>query len=144
MQVQELFSQPYFCQQQSSGWFGCAEAVETSEVVAWASKLARELRVVLPTSFFEKKNHSYYNSVAMVDADGKWCIHPREQAPIGAPATHSPLCYLRAAQLKCSLQYCCNGVGMSHCHRRCAWHLPQEPYTRRPRLPRKVLFQPWR
>lgn len=77
MQVQELFSQPYFCQQQSSGWFGCAEPVETSEVVAWASKLARELRVVLPTSFFEKKNHSYYNSVAMVDADGKWCTRAR-------------------------------------------------------------------
>ena len=32
--------------------------------------LAKELRVVLPISFFERYQNSYYNSVAVIDADG--------------------------------------------------------------------------
>ena len=34
------------------------------------SKLAKELSVVLPISFFERDNNTYYNSLAMIDADG--------------------------------------------------------------------------
>ena len=34
------------------------------------SKLAKELNVVLPISFFEKKNQAHYNSMAVIDADG--------------------------------------------------------------------------
>lgn len=33
-------------------------------------KLAKELGVVIPVSFFEEANNAHYNSVAMVDADG--------------------------------------------------------------------------
>jgi N-carbamoylputrescine amidase len=33
--------------------------------------LAAELQVVLPVSFFERANNAYYNSVAMIDADGR-------------------------------------------------------------------------
>ena len=35
------------------------------------SEVAAELGVVLPVSFFERANNAYYNSVAMVDADGR-------------------------------------------------------------------------
>lgn len=34
------------------------------------SALARELNVVLPVSFYESANNVYYNSLAMIDADG--------------------------------------------------------------------------
>jgi N-carbamoylputrescine amidase len=33
--------------------------------------LAKELGVVLPVSFFERANNAYYNSVAIIDADGR-------------------------------------------------------------------------
>lgn len=32
--------------------------------------LAKELRVVLPISFYERANNAYYNSLAVIDADG--------------------------------------------------------------------------
>jgi N-carbamoylputrescine amidase len=34
-------------------------------------KLARELSVVLPVSFFERAGHAYFNTVAVIDADGE-------------------------------------------------------------------------
>ena len=34
------------------------------------SALARELGVVVPVSFWERSNNGYYNSLAMIDADG--------------------------------------------------------------------------
>src|SRR3546814_11975699 len=33
--------------------------------------LAAELQVVLPVSFFERANNAHYNSLAMLDADGR-------------------------------------------------------------------------
>jgi predicted amidohydrolase len=33
-------------------------------------KLAKELDVVIPVSFFEEANNAHYNSVAVIDADG--------------------------------------------------------------------------
>ena len=33
-------------------------------------KLAKELGVVLPVSFFEEANNAHYNSIAIIDADG--------------------------------------------------------------------------
>lgn len=33
-------------------------------------KLAKELGVVIPVSFFEEANNAHYNSVAIIDADG--------------------------------------------------------------------------
>ncbi len=34
------------------------------------AKLAKELDVVLPLSYFEKANNAFYNSLAVIDADG--------------------------------------------------------------------------
>lgn len=33
-------------------------------------KLAKELGVVIPVSFFEEANNAHYNSIAVIDADG--------------------------------------------------------------------------
>lgn len=33
-------------------------------------KLAKELAVVIPVSFFEEANNAHYNSIAIIDADG--------------------------------------------------------------------------
>ena len=68
--IQELFETPYFCQDQLPEYFELARPVEGNEGIAKFQALARELRVVLPLSFFERANQAYFNSVAMIDADG--------------------------------------------------------------------------
>ncbi len=44
---------------------------DRDENIATADGLVKELEVVLPVSFFEKKNQAHYNTVAMIDADGR-------------------------------------------------------------------------
>jgi N-carbamoylputrescine amidase len=69
--IQELFETPYFCQDQLPGHFELARPVEGNGGIARFQKLARELDVVLPFSFFERDNQAYFNSVAMIDAGGE-------------------------------------------------------------------------
>ncbi|CAK4143843.1 unnamed protein product [Aphanomyces euteiches] len=68
--LQELFQHTYFPMELSSQNFQLAETLETSGIIRGMQALAKELRVVLPISFFERYKNSYYNSVAVIDADG--------------------------------------------------------------------------
>lgn len=52
--IQELFESPYFCQDQYSGFHALAKPLEGNPLIAHFSKLAEELGVVLPISYFEK------------------------------------------------------------------------------------------
>ncbi len=69
--LQELFETPYFCQDQKQELFGLASLVEENPAVLHFQKLAAELEVVLPISFFERANNAHYNSIAVLDADGR-------------------------------------------------------------------------
>lgn len=69
--IQELFESLYFCQDQLPENFNLARSVEGNEGIAVFQKLARELDVVLPFSFFERANQAYFNSVVMIDAGGE-------------------------------------------------------------------------
>ncbi|CAM9562946.1 unnamed protein product [Chrysoparadoxa australica] len=69
--LQELFAGKYFCQEQKSCFFSWAKPADESNVIARMQALAQELCVVLPISFFERCNQAHYNSVVMIDADGK-------------------------------------------------------------------------
>ncbi len=66
----ELFETPYFCQDQSAEHFALARPFEGNPLIAEMAELAKELGVVLPVSFFERAGPAYFNSLAMVDADG--------------------------------------------------------------------------
>jgi N-carbamoylputrescine amidase len=68
--IQELFETPYFCQDQIGEFFDLAAPAEGNPLIAHFSGLAAELNVVIPVSFFEKAGQAYFNSVAIVDADG--------------------------------------------------------------------------
>ena len=68
--IQELFEAPYFCQDQIGDFFDMAKPFEGNPLVAHFARLAAELDVVLPISFFEKAGQTYFNSVAIIDADG--------------------------------------------------------------------------
>jgi len=66
----ELFEGPYFCRDEKEEYFSWARPFEGNETIARFSRLAAELKVVLPISFFEQAGQAYYNSVAILDADG--------------------------------------------------------------------------
>lgn len=69
--LQELFETPYFCQKEKSDYFAYAAELENNKAVGHFRKVAKELQVVLPISFYEKKNYARYNSLAVIDADGE-------------------------------------------------------------------------
>ena len=69
--LQELFETPYFCKDRSQAHFALARPAPDHPLLARMSALAAELGVVLPVSFFERANAAYFNSLAVIDADGR-------------------------------------------------------------------------
>ena len=69
--LQELFETPYFCQVEDPAHFALATELGENEAVKRFCRLAAELEVVLPVSFFERCGPAHFNSVAVVDADGR-------------------------------------------------------------------------
>lgn len=67
---QELFAAPYFCRDELQAHFALARPIDGHPVVERFRRLAAELQVAMPVSVFERANNAYYNSIAMVDADG--------------------------------------------------------------------------
>lgn len=68
--LQELFETLYFCQKEQEGNYKYAIEVNENKAVQHFKEIAKELKVVLPISFYEKKNNARYNSIAIIDADG--------------------------------------------------------------------------
>ena len=66
----ELFETPYFCIEQDARHLRLASTVQDNRAVRHFSAVARELGVVLPISFFERAGAAYFNSIAVLDADG--------------------------------------------------------------------------
>ena len=66
----ELFERPYFCQQRRYEFLDFAQPVSENPAVSRMQRLAKELSLVIPVSFYERDGNSQYNSVAMIDADG--------------------------------------------------------------------------
>ncbi len=67
----ELFEGPYFCRVEDEGLFATARPTEEHLAVRAMQQLAEELRIWIPTSFFEADGQHYYNSLAMIGPDGK-------------------------------------------------------------------------
>lgn len=66
----ELFETPYFCQQRNYEFYYYAEATEDNPAVKKFMQVARETGTVIPVSFYEKYGNTFFNSIAMIDADG--------------------------------------------------------------------------
>jgi len=66
----ELFETPYFCIEQDVRHLNLATALADNRAVRHFAGIARELAVVLPVSFFERAGPAFFNSIAIVDADG--------------------------------------------------------------------------
>ena len=89
--LQELFETPYFCKDHLATHFDLAHPMPDNAVVRRFQSLARELEVALPLSVFERAGHAYYNSLAMIDADGSVLgVYRKSHIPEG-PGYHEKL-----------------------------------------------------
>ncbi len=68
--LQELFETPYFCQRHDFEYMNLATTPEENPAVKRFQKVAKELDVVIPVSFFERAGNAAFNSIAIIDADG--------------------------------------------------------------------------
>ena len=66
----ELFYLPYFCKVQDPRYLALAQPALDHPILKRMSVLAKQLQLVLPISFFEQAGSCYFNSLAMIDADG--------------------------------------------------------------------------
>ncbi|MBA3666461.1 MAG: N-carbamoylputrescine amidase [Sphingomonas sp.] len=67
----ELFEGPYFCRTEDESLFANARATAEHPSVLAMRKLADELDIWIPTSFFELDGQHHYNSLAMINPDGE-------------------------------------------------------------------------
>ncbi len=66
----ELFEGYYFCKDMDEKYLSWAAPLEGNSLVARFSALAKELKVVILISYFEKSDEGYFNSLVVADADG--------------------------------------------------------------------------
>ena len=69
--LQELFEGYYFCQDEVPEYYARALPAKDHPTIEHFRGVARELGVVLPISFYEEAGNARFNSIAIIDADGK-------------------------------------------------------------------------
>jgi len=66
----ELFETNYFCQERNYDYYKLATSTQDNPAIIHFSLVAKELKIVLPISFFEKSGNTTFNTVAIIDTDG--------------------------------------------------------------------------
>jgi beta-ureidopropionase len=70
---QEIFTTPYFCAEQQTRWYEAVEKVPDGKTVQMMQSVAREKGMVLIVPIYEEEiSGIYYNTAAVIDADGKY------------------------------------------------------------------------
>lgn len=66
----ELFESLYFCKDMNIKYFSWAKPLKDNALIKQFSDLAKELKIVLLVSYFEKSRDDYFNSLVVVDTNG--------------------------------------------------------------------------
>lgn len=70
---QEVFTQPYFCPSQDGKWYAAAEKIPEGHTTKWAQELASKRGMVVVAPIYEEEMPGlYYNTAAVIDADGRY------------------------------------------------------------------------
>ena len=70
---QEVFTQPYFCPSQDTKWYAAAEPVPEGPTVRLMQGLAKKHTMVIVAPIYEEEMTGvYYNTAAVIDADGSY------------------------------------------------------------------------
>jgi beta-ureidopropionase len=71
--LQEVFTQPYFCPSQDAKWYAAVERIPEGPTVKLMQELARKHAMVIVVPIYEEEiTGVYYNTAAVIDADGKY------------------------------------------------------------------------
>ncbi|NIA67703.1 acyltransferase [Pelagibius litoralis] len=71
--MQEVFNQPYFCPSQDAKWYAAAEKVPDGPTVRLMQVYAKKHSMVIVVPIYEEDiTGVYYNTAAVIDADGKY------------------------------------------------------------------------
>ncbi len=71
--LQELFYGPYFCQIQDADYYSYAEAIPAGPTTQLMCEVARQHEAVLVVPMYEEDQPGvYYNTAAVIDADGSY------------------------------------------------------------------------
>jgi beta-ureidopropionase len=70
---QEIFTTPYFCAEQQTRWYEAVEKVPDGPTVKLMQEVAKEHGMVLVVPIYEEEQTGiYYNTAAVIDADGTY------------------------------------------------------------------------
>ncbi|MEK9941830.1 MAG: nitrilase-related carbon-nitrogen hydrolase, partial [Gammaproteobacteria bacterium] len=70
---QEVFTQPYFCPSQDAKWYAAAEAIPGGYTVSLMQEYAKKHNMVIIVPIYEEEMTGvYYNTAAVIDADGSY------------------------------------------------------------------------
>jgi beta-ureidopropionase len=73
LSMQEVFTQPYFCPSQDSKWYASAEKIPDGPTTQLMCELAKQYSMVIVVPIYEEeKTGIYYNTAAVIDADGTY------------------------------------------------------------------------
>lgn len=71
--MQEVFNQPYFCPSQDKKWYAAAEPIPNGPTTAVLQEYAKKYRMVIVAPMYEEAMTGvYYNTAAVIDADGSY------------------------------------------------------------------------
>ncbi|MGH8223842.1 MAG: nitrilase-related carbon-nitrogen hydrolase [Woeseiaceae bacterium] len=70
---QEVFTQPYFCPSQDRRWYRAAEPIPDGHTTRLMQEYAKKHRMVIVVPIYEEEMPGvYYNTAAVIDADGSY------------------------------------------------------------------------
>jgi len=70
---QEVFTQPYFCPSQDSKWYAAAESIPDGHTTKLMQEYAKKHQMVIVVPIYEETVPGvYYNTAAVIDADGTY------------------------------------------------------------------------
>jgi len=67
----ELFEGLYFCKDMNEKYFSWAKPLKNNKLIEQFSTLAKNLEVVILVSYFENAGSDYFNSLVVIDSDGR-------------------------------------------------------------------------
>ena len=71
--LQEVFSTPYFCAEQTTKWYDTTEKIPDGPTTKLFQEVAKKHSMVCVVPLYEVEQHGvYYNTAAVIDADGKY------------------------------------------------------------------------
>jgi N-carbamoylputrescine amidase len=71
--MQEIFTTPYFCAEQQSRWYEAVEKIPDGPTVKLMQEIAKKYGMVMIVPIYEEEiTGIYYNTAAVIDADGKY------------------------------------------------------------------------